>query len=87
MVNEAITKLVTYALRTGLIEESEVIWATNRILEVLKLSDYTAPAQEWEEIDLPSVLSVLTGDAYRRGLIPEDSVVCRDLLDTALMGS
>ena len=27
MINEAISRLVTYALRTGLIEECETIWA------------------------------------------------------------
>ena len=43
MINEAIAKLVVYALRTGLIEESEVVWASNTILDVLKLSDYSAP--------------------------------------------
>ena len=40
MIDHAVSKLVTYALRTGLIEECEVIWATNTILDVLKLDTY-----------------------------------------------
>ena len=37
MVNEAVSKLATYALRTGLIEECEYIWAVNAILDALQL--------------------------------------------------
>jgi UDPglucose--hexose-1-phosphate uridylyltransferase len=85
-VEEAISQLVTYGLRTGLIEESELVWAVNNILEVLKRDSYTDPQQEWGEISLPQVLDTLTDDAYQRGLLRENTVVCRDLFDTALMG-
>jgi UDPglucose--hexose-1-phosphate uridylyltransferase len=85
-VEEAISQLVTYGLRTGLIEESEQVWAVNNILEVLKRDSYADPQQEWGEISLPEVLDTLTDDAYQRGLIRENTVVCRDLFDTALMG-
>ena len=86
MIDHAVSKLVTYALRTGLIEECEVIWATNTILDVLKLDTYTAPDQEWGEIDLASVLDELLDDAHARGVLEENSVVYRDLFDTELMG-
>ena len=86
MVNEAISKLVTYALRTGLIDQCETIWATNAILEVLKLDSYADPGKEWGGIDLSAVLDELTDDAYERGVLAENSVVYRDLFDTALMG-
>ena len=86
MIDHAVSKLVTYALRTGLIEECEVIWATNTILDVLQLDTYTDPGQEWGEIDLASVLDELMDDAYARGVLEENSVVYRDLFDTELMG-
>ena len=86
MVNEAISKLVTYALRTGLIEEGETVWAVNAILEVLKLGSYADPGVEWGDIDLAAVLDELTDDAYARGVLAENSIVYRDLFDTALMG-
>ena len=41
MINEAVSKLVTYALRTGLISQYDTTWAVNAILEVLKLDSYT----------------------------------------------
>ena len=86
MIDEAVSKLVTYALRTGLIEGSEKIWATNAVLETLKLDSYADPGVEWGDIDLAPTLDELTHDAYERGIIPGDSTDYRDLLDTALMG-
>ena len=85
-MNEAISKLITYALRTGLIEPCETTWATNAVLEVLKLDSYTDPGQEWGDIDLAAVLDELLDDAYARGVLTENSVVYRDLFDTAIMG-
>ncbi len=86
MVNDAISMLVTYALRTGLIEQSERIWAINTILDTLKLDSFTDPCREWGEIDLPAVLDTLLDDAYERGVLEENSIVYRDLFDTEIMG-
>ncbi len=84
--NEAISKLIAYAKRTGLIEECETVWATNTILEVLKLDSYADPGIAWGEIQLSEVLDALSDDAYARGVLQENSIVYRDLFDTALMG-
>lgn len=86
MIDAAVSKLATYALRTGLIEKSEYLWAVNTILDVLKVDSYTDPGEEWGEIDLAAVLDELLDDAYNRGVLSENSVVYRDLFDTELMG-
>lgn len=86
MIDNAVSKLATYALRTGLIEDSEYTWAVNTILDVLKLDRYTDPGQDWGEIDLAAVLDELLDDAHARGVLAENSVVYRDLFDTELMG-
>ena len=86
MINEAISKLATYAVRTGLVEECEYIWAVNTILDVLKLDSYTDPQKDWGEIELNAVLDELMDDAHARGVLKENSVVYRDLFDTELMG-
>lgn len=44
MINEAIKKLVKYGLDTGLITETDRIYATNQILDVMKLDEYEEPA-------------------------------------------
>ncbi len=86
MIDAAVSKLAAYALRTGLIEESESLWAVNTILDALKLDSYTDPGQEWGEIELAPVLEELLDDACARGVLTENSVVYRDLFDTELMG-
>ena len=85
-MDEAISKLIHYALRTGLIEQCEVTWAVNAVLEVLQLDDYKDPGKEWDEIDLAAVLDELLDDAHTRGVLKENSIVYRDLFDTAIMG-
>lgn len=86
MVNETVSRLAAYALQTGLIEESEYIWAINTILDVLKLDSYTETNQNWGKIELAPVLEELLNDACARGVLAENSVVYRDLFDTELMG-
>ncbi len=86
MVNKAISKLAAYALQTGLIEESEYVWAVNTILDTLKIDSYMDPGTDWGEIELAPVLEELLDDAYARGVLAENSVVYRDLFDTELMG-
>ena len=86
MIDEAVSKLAAYALRTGLIAECEYTWAVNTILDALKLDSYTDPGKDWGKIDLAAVLDELLDDAYARGALTENSVVYRDLFDTELMG-
>ncbi len=84
MVYEAIKKLVTYGIETGLISEEERIYSTNLILDVLKLDDYEEPQEDYKNVELQPVLKELLDFAVEKGLI-EDSVVYRDLFDTRLM--
>ena len=81
MIYEAVHKLVTYGLRTGLIAEYDKIYATNQILEVMGLDEYEEPEREPEHIDLESVLKELLDYAHETGVLAEDSVVYRELPD------
>lgn len=85
MRDSAIKALTDYAVRTGLIDASEYIWAVNTILDVLKLDGCEIPEKSMDG-DLQQILDVLLDDAYSRGVLAENSVVYRDLLDTELMG-
>ena len=84
-VDFAIKKLVTYGLRTGLIEPEDGVFVVNALLEALKLDSYTDCGEEPSGIDLPAVLNELMDDAHERGVLSEDSIVYRDLFDTMLM--
>ncbi len=86
MIDTAISKLVSYALQTGLIQPCEKDWAVNTILNVLKFDSYTIANQDWGTVELAPVLEELLDDAHARGVLAENSVVYRDLFDTELMG-
>ena len=84
MLSESIAKLVQYGVETKLIPECERKYTTNLLLDVFYEDDYTAPEQEFQNIELEKVLDELLKEAIDRGLI-EDSVVYKDLFDTRLM--
>ena len=84
-VDSGIKSLVKYAVREGLIDSLDEIWATNRILEILDMDAIDSDAVADENADLQAVLGVLLQYAVENGLC-EDSVVFKDLFDTKLMG-
>lgn len=86
--NEAISRLVGYGVRTGLIEREEKVWAANALLEALEADSYLEPEGEPEgEASLGEILDALLDDAAERGVLKENSIVYRDLFDTRIMGA
>ena len=84
MIYQAIADLAAYAVRTGLIEAADRVWAVNRILDALGLSDWEEPASAAER-PLEEILKELLDWAEQEGRI-EGGVTARDLFDTELMG-
>ncbi len=85
MVDQAIKNLVEYGFQKGLLKEEDKIYAVNQILDVLKLDEYNEPEAADAEIDLEATLKELLDSAHETGVLQENSVVYRDLLDTRLM--
>ena len=77
MCYQAIEDLLGYALRTGLIEECDRTWASNALLQAMKLESWEAP-QTVRERPLEDILTELLEDAAARGVIQNDAV-SRDL--------
>ena len=65
--DEAISKLVSYALHTGLIQPCETTWAVNTVLDALKLDSFAGPEPRDEAVELAPVLEALLDDAHRGG--------------------
>lgn len=85
MIYEAISKLVQYGIDTGLLSETDRIYATNQVLDVMKMEEYEEPKDCTGEVDLEAVLKELMDYAHENGAMPEDSITYRDLFDTRLM--
>ena len=90
MIGTYIRKLVLYGVMTGLVPEADVIYTTNRLLELFGLDepeggDANDTDVTMEVDELETVLSGMLDYAYEKGLIEENSVAYRDLFDTKIM--
>lgn len=81
----AVKALVDHVMEKGLIEECERIWAENTILDVIG-ADAPVDIEVPEGAGLSELLDAITDDAYKRGILKENSIVYRDLFDTEIMG-
>ena len=81
-----IRKLVSYGVQTGLVPEEDVIYTTNRLLELFELDELEDRDNvTMREDELEEVLKGMLDYAYEKGILKENSVVYRDLFDTKLM--
>ncbi len=85
MVDNVIRSLVDYGVRCGLVEEEDIMLATNSILDVLKKDSYEPEGELVVNDDLEAMLKELLDYAAANGILENDSVVYRDLFDTKLM--
>ncbi len=96
MIQENILKLADYGLATGLIQPEDRQYTINRLLELFELDELeeaVAEAHEKEpkmtqqtaEEALETILKEMMDYAHAQGILKEDSIVYRDLLDTKIM--
>ena len=80
-------ELLRFGQAKGLLDEADVIFARNQLLDILGLD---APGDERPQGPLPetatSILKPLVDDAVARGLVG-DTQTERELYDTRLMGA
>ncbi|MBR5358613.1 MAG: UDP-glucose--hexose-1-phosphate uridylyltransferase [Clostridiales bacterium] len=87
MINIYILELVNYGIRSGLIEESDRIYTTNRLAELLGIDEYITPAASPETRELHLILEDMMNWAYEHGVMKSDTNASKDLFDTKLMGA
>ena len=80
-----IDSLIAYAMNCGLTEPEDHIVATNRILDLLRLDDYT-PSDELLIEDLEEILDGILAYAVEKGLC-DDGITAKDIFDTRIMGA
>ncbi len=84
MLYASIKQLVEYGIQTGLTPESERIYATNLLLDLMQEETYEDVRIDTENISLEETLKDLLDIASARGIIGEGTT-SRDLFDTRLM--
>ena len=86
MIYNDIDRLVSYGILTGLIEEGDKTYVTNRLLTKLGLNSYKATGAECKDIsELDDILTGITDYAAENNMLEHDSIVYRDIFDTEIM--
>ncbi len=88
-INSHITELVRYGVLNKLVSDEDVVYVTNRLLEVLEISDYEEDVAIMEASSTRTVQAILDDIldyAAEAGIAELDTVNKRDLFDTKLMG-
>ena len=90
MITENISTLVNYGIAAGLLDEADRIYTINRLLELFGLDDYEEPENpvvitNAADFDLEGLLKQMLDYAAEKGILPDDSIVYRDLFDTKVM--
>ena len=70
-----IAALADYAVKKGLLDPDDRIFAINRILDRLNLHEFAEPEAPLESIELEQILKVLLDYAEENGIIEAGSVV------------
>ena len=80
-----IDSLVSYAMNCGLAEACDHQVLLNRLLDLLRLDDYT-PSDEPQSEDLEEILAGILDYAVAKGLC-DDGITAKDIFDTRIMGA
>ena len=84
-IETCIGSLVSYAMNAGLADPVDHQVLVNRLLDLLRLDDYT-PSEEPQSEDLEEILAGILDYAVEKGLC-DDGVTARDIFDTRIMGA
>ena len=80
-----IDSLVSYAMNCGLAEPVDHQVLVNRLLDLLRMDDYT-PSEEPQTEDLEEILAGILDYAVQNNLC-DDGITARDIFDTRIMGA
>jgi UDPglucose--hexose-1-phosphate uridylyltransferase len=87
MINQYITELVEYGIRSGLIEEADRIYTANRLIELMECDEYSEPEQIPAPRELHLILEDMMDWAFANGVMKSDTNAGKDLFDTKIMGA
>ena len=86
MIDQLISELVAYGLENGLIDDADKVYVTNGLLELFQRQDYQEPEKLGKPRKLQLILDDLLEFALSQGILEDDTVTMRGLLDTKIMG-
>jgi len=94
-INYEIERLIQHGIRSKMVHRLDKTEVTNRVLEILDLDEFEISDKEIadikmkdKELKLPSeILEKILDFTAQKGLLKEDTVTYRDLMDSKIMGA
>lgn len=85
-VSYYIEQLVLYGIDNGFLEEEDLIYATNKINDLLNIKKYDSSSEPYKKVDEPSeLLKPLLDFASENKLINPDTTTRRDIFEAKIM--
>lgn len=86
MICDVIQELVQYGLSNNLISEDDRIYTTNRLLELLDITEFTPVSSDIQTRELHEILEDILDYAISHNILEDDTITSKDLFDTKVMG-
>ena len=83
-MDKVISELVSYGMLNGLITEDDKVYVINRLLELFDKKDFVWSDEQVRPIHL--ILEDMMNYAIEQGIMEDDTITTKDLLDTKIMG-
>ena len=88
MIEIYIEKLLLYGKEKGFFDDLDMRYVRNRLLEILKLEDYSSYDFDVTlDESIEEILTEIINWSYAQGIIPSNTPLYTDLLDSMLMGA
>ncbi len=85
-IDSLIGELVAYGMAAGLVDQADEVYVTNQLLALFGQNEYEKQEAPADIRPVHKILEDLLACAKEEGLLEEDTVTARDLLDTKIMG-
>ncbi|SDO33372.1 UDP-glucose--hexose-1-phosphate uridylyltransferase [Alkalicoccus daliensis] len=87
MIDALLNELIAYAKKKALVEEEDIVFIKNQLMEKLGLQEsLEMPGADLEPRELPEIKAEILAWAAETGVLKDNTVTEQDLLDTKLMG-
>lgn len=83
-MNQALNALIDYAIKNNMIEASDSVYCTNRILNLIGETAFT-PAEHGDYENIEKILEPLLDAAYKNGKLEQNTTTFRDILCADIM--
>ncbi|MBQ9609625.1 MAG: UDP-glucose--hexose-1-phosphate uridylyltransferase [Lachnospiraceae bacterium] len=85
-ISRLIDELLNYGVKAGLVDNDDIIYTRNKLLELFEEQEYIEASFEGDDRPLSEILEDMLAVLFKKKIMPEDTITYKDLYDTKIMG-